>query len=238
MSREEDFNRIQDEVAKEMANHTYTKVASGEGSVVWRCERKGSSVYGFDLLISKYGMSMIGDINPVNWRVGLNYGLPFLARKISRYELSKVESTSVKKVLDTTLLKGVVFCEIAPLLEDVMGDKYPLETTCPNYDDSERQFDLLSELVSSLRHQDEEYCEFACELADEAFELFQDMRDLSDDTASIDEAYRLLTNFPSNLELFQYVHELQLSKVDDTTLSNLFMARHAAIEILKLEDSK
>ncbi|WP_369991351.1 hypothetical protein [Pseudomonas xanthosomatis] len=58
----------------------------------WRCKAPGTTCYAFDILITRFGIATVGDIDGLTFRVGLSYGIEFLAgNDIGYYIHSKRE---------------------------------------------------------------------------------------------------------------------------------------------------
>lgn len=79
--------------ANTMAKHQYRCLVDTPELEVWECKRPDMGLMeSFNLIIQTTAMAMIGDYNTVTFRVGTNYGLPFLAREIDNYYCEKLEN--------------------------------------------------------------------------------------------------------------------------------------------------
>lgn len=113
------FARELEQAAENVANHTVEFICGKGSNEIWRCTNNGSSCYGFDLVISRFGIAMYGDVDSLVFSVGSQYGIDFLARKsVCGYMISKLESEyREKRELDEDALKYVLAMNGAELLE-------------------------------------------------------------------------------------------------------------------------
>lgn len=118
---------IKDKFAQELAwaaenvkDHTVELICGKGSNEIWRCTNKGSSMYGFDLVISRFGIAMYGDTDSLVFSVGSAYGIDFLARNsVCQYMISKLESVyREKRELCEESLKQVIIEAGCRLLED------------------------------------------------------------------------------------------------------------------------
>ena len=98
------------QAAENIANHTVELICGKGSAEIWRCTNKGSSIYGFDLVISRFGIAMYGDVDSLVFSVGSSYGIDFLARKsVCGYMISKLEPEyREKRELDEDSLRQVL----------------------------------------------------------------------------------------------------------------------------------
>jgi hypothetical protein len=120
MSIKDKFARELQLAAENVKDHTVERVCGRGPTEVWRCTNNGSSCYGFDLVISRFGIAMYGDVDSLVFSVGSAYGIDFLARKsVCQYMISKLEPEyRNKRELDEELLKQVLVEAGCSLLED------------------------------------------------------------------------------------------------------------------------
>lgn len=110
MSIKDKFARELRWAAENVANHTVERICGNGPTEVWRCTNKGSSNYGFDLVISRFGIAMYGDVDSLVFGVGSQYGIEFLAREsVCSYMISKLEPEyRDKRELDEDALRLVL----------------------------------------------------------------------------------------------------------------------------------
>jgi hypothetical protein len=106
--------------AENVKDHTVERVCGNGPTEVWRCTNKGSSCYGFDLVISRFGIAMYGDVDSLVFKVGSAYGIDFLARQsVCQYMISKLEPEYYnKRELDEDALRQVLVEAGCELLEE------------------------------------------------------------------------------------------------------------------------
>lgn len=46
---------------------------------VWRCKAESTTAYAFDIMMTRFGIAVVGDIGDLTFSVGLGYGISFLA---------------------------------------------------------------------------------------------------------------------------------------------------------------
>lgn len=132
------------EYAKEiLATHVYTELANTPKLVAWNCQRPNSSCYGFDILITRYGIAIVGDIDNLTFRVGLSYGLEFLAGSdLGYYIHSKLDQHCKDRELDENAVLD--FCRrhwLEPLQELIS------EWLKKDGEDQERRQQLIAALA-------------------------------------------------------------------------------------------
>lgn len=96
--------------AENVGNHTVELICGKGSNEIWRCTNNGSSCYGFDLVISRFGIAMYGDVDSLVFSVGAQYGIEFLARdSVCSYMISKLEPEyRNKRTLDEDALRQVL----------------------------------------------------------------------------------------------------------------------------------
>lgn len=98
-------NTAAEQAAAAMTGHQYHCLASNEHIEAWRCAEPGTSIYAFDILITRYGIAVVGDIDNMTFSVGMNYGLEFLARdSVDCYMYGKLSQESREKEIDRAAL--------------------------------------------------------------------------------------------------------------------------------------
>lgn len=91
----EKFKADLERAAENVKDHTVSLIMKNGANELWRCTKGSSSCYGFDLVISRFGMAMYGDTDSLVFNVGASYGTEFLARKsVDGYYISKLEESS------------------------------------------------------------------------------------------------------------------------------------------------
>ena len=62
-----------------LKDHEYTVLADTDQLKAWRCKAPRTTCYAFDILITRFGIAIVGDINGLTFNVGLSYRVEFLA---------------------------------------------------------------------------------------------------------------------------------------------------------------
>jgi len=130
--------KLQEEIVKQveevLKDHEYTCLVEhrvgdkASDFMIWRCQKPGTSIYGFDIVITKFGIAVMGDIDGLTFRVGSNYGIGFLAGDdVDYYIHSKLEHSCKTTEFDQDELKAVAAYEVAQDLSEKLGDELRLE---------------------------------------------------------------------------------------------------------------
>lgn len=91
----------------------------------WRCRNPTSGSYAFDIIITTYGISIVGDISSITFRVGASYGMKFLAGQDIKYYIhSKLDSVFYEKsdFDEKTFMEGVAHRLGRAIYDDLDGD--------------------------------------------------------------------------------------------------------------------
>lgn len=94
---------------KRFAEHVPTCLVSNEQIEAWRYAKGGSSIYGFEIVTSRFGIAVYGDIGSLTFTVGKkSYGIPFLAGDdVSYYIHSKLARHCQEEELDHENIRDV-----------------------------------------------------------------------------------------------------------------------------------
>jgi hypothetical protein len=57
-------------------------VVSGNGAEGWRCALAGSSIYGFNIYVTRFGMSMTGDVGSLVLQIDSSYGINIMCQLV------------------------------------------------------------------------------------------------------------------------------------------------------------
>lgn len=79
------------EAARNMSGFTFTPLVQNPGADVeiWRCAKPGTGVWAFDIMVTRRGMAVVGDIDGLLFQAG--YGIQWLADGGLDYVHSKLE---------------------------------------------------------------------------------------------------------------------------------------------------
>lgn len=85
--------RAAEEISKNFGYQLIAKPIDGVTAEIWRCKDPNSFEYAHDLVITRMGICSFGDMDPLMFTVGANYGLKFLSGPdVSYYIYSKLDS--------------------------------------------------------------------------------------------------------------------------------------------------
>ncbi|WP_226342927.1 MULTISPECIES: hypothetical protein [Pseudomonas] len=65
--------------AEKLKDHQYTCLVKQSDVEVWRCKAERTTAYAFDIMMTRFGIAVVGDIGDLTFSVGLGYGMSFLA---------------------------------------------------------------------------------------------------------------------------------------------------------------
>lgn len=207
-------------VARCLKDHQYTQVAKAVGVEVWRCMEPKSNAYAFDIAMSRYGIAVYGDIGTITFDVGISYGMAFLAGDDDETQYSKLDAAFRATELDRERLGVVVFEAIIDLLSnrDVELPDFAKEPV-PNYEA------LIEWLLTHTdgQEQDGDYAALTVAMRDAVHLRF--------DSQTLDGACQWLSDHEDILELASD-DGYNLDKPSDSVMRRIYMARHAAKQIL------
>lgn len=215
MKRDDARERYKEEALRRLEGFVFAPLTPDDqaGTLdAWRCQKPGTSSYAFDILITRFGISVQGDIQNISFRVGLSYGMPFLAGDdVAYYIHSKLEYGCDRKELDEDALKLGVARILARKLVRAHDD-------LPDWIQEDMPDDLLRKLSTwttkrpALR-----------DLALETRETFIRLESVS----TAEEAYNLLSELEPDPEGWP-----QVEQTSTVLLANLYMINEAARRIL------
>lgn len=238
---------IKDKFAQELAwaaenvkDHTVELICGKGSNEIWRCTKNGSSTYGFDLVISRFGIAMYGDTDSLVFSVGSSYGIEFLARSsVCSYMISKLESVyREKRELCEESLKQVVIEAGCRLLEDEFVSYIPEDgVSCAD----------LPEWLNSADHKEvtlekliEEMQKHAPEQPHQFFDLFPSAAEtLLDERApdGLESVQAWMQEFHNDLNLGPEWYEHTISKYPSSLIQRLEMLRLCALKIQEVKNA-
>lgn len=237
-----EYKRELEYAAENVANHT-VELVSGVGKYgtneIWRCTNNGSSMYGFDLVISRFGIAMYGDVDSLVFSVGSQYGIDFLVRdSVCSYMISKLEPEyRNKRELDEDRLRKVLLEAGCRLLE---------EEFIPYVPDGEDDYNGLPEWLGSANSADQTWENLIDELQKHApeqphmkFEEFCDNAELLLDARAYDGLQAVESFLAENcneLYLGPEWYEHTISRHDGGLIQKLEMLRLCAIKIKTVKE--
>ncbi|MCO6057351.1 hypothetical protein NG726_11785 [Pseudomonas sp. MOB-449] len=213
------------QAAETLKDHTYTALIDTPECQVWRCQRPGSSVYGFDITITRFGIAVMGDIDCLVFRVGSSYGMEFLAGDdVGYYIHSKLESTIRDSgvELDEEHFQQILMDGVCEVLQE-----HEARFELPDWMSDERarqgKFDALRDFIDEERDKSD------------ALDLWTDLESLLGNAYSlcgISEAYDFMRDHYEELGIGEDWWDYSLRKPSECLMRRLYMVNHAAKQIM------
>ncbi len=230
---EQERNALTARVAEDLAQHQYTQLVNENGVEVWRCKAPGTTCYGFDICVTRFGMSMMGDIGSLGFHVGSSYGINFLRHKSDGYLHEKLDGDCKRQVIDFDAIRETVCGCVATLIEDeLIVDGLPeWITDMPNKGATPEQAKELVEWMRERISAEDERLPF-----DELIEVIQDVETFAEgrDSETV-LAYEFLQQH-EELIGGRDLWESTISKPCPKLMAKLFYIRHAANAIMAIKE--
>ncbi|AXQ51127.1 MULTISPECIES: hypothetical protein [Pseudomonas] len=218
--------------AEKLKNHRYTCLVNQDDAEIWRCKAEGTTAYAFDIMMTRFGIAVVGDIGHLTFGVGLSYGMKFLAGDDVTYYLhTKLNESHKKKVFSQDLFRQVLVSCICRELHN---------------DCSEAIWDTLpawaqdSDLVRGAH-----WAEFRALTAthrrdmsngDDRWMHWDDLFDQAEDIGFTEEAHSFMKDNSAVLCLGDEWYEHRITETCDSLYAQLYMINHAAKAIMSQTD--
>ena len=215
-----------------LKDHEYTVLADTDQLKAWRCKAPRTTSYAFDILITRFGIATIGDIDGLTFNVGLSYGIEFLAGDdIGYYIHSKLEENCREREFDEEAFRAALVTGVC-------------SQVCEQID--EDQYDALPEWMRNDggRHEAGRWDELRSLVEDRlaAFEYGEDGRDFwdalndrlyeADHVECVEQASMLMSEHHEVLGLGCDYWEITIDKPRDSLINRLYLINHAAKAIV------
>lgn len=221
---------LRQEAAQTLQEHTYAALVDQEKIKVWRCAKPGTSCYAFDIMMTRFGIAIVGDIASLTFTVGLAYGIEFLAGKdIEYYIHSKLDEKCRIKEFDEHRFREAILNGVCGLIVEASTDEeYETLPDWVRYEDLRGgQWDALLEFVDG-RHEaitfGEEGHDFWDELNDRVYE--------ANNISYTEEAHQFMHEHHESTGLGVDWYEHRVDKPSENLIRELYMINHAAKEIV------
>lgn len=216
-----------------LKDHEYTVLADTDQLKVWRCKAPGTTCYAFDILITRFGIAIVGDINGLTFNVGLSYGIEFLAgRDIGYYIHSKLEEHCREREFDKeAFLAALVTGVCSQICENTHDDE--LYAALPEWmrNDGGRheagRWDELRKLVEEQLA--------AIEYGGDGRDFWDSLNDRlseADDISYVEQASMFMSDHHEELGLGCDYWEITIDKPRDSLINRLYLINHAAKAII------
>lgn len=231
--------QLRDERAAQAAsilkNHQFRALVDNDDVKVWRCKQPGSTAYAFDIMMTRFGIAVVGDIANLTFGVGLGYGLDFLAGDdVGYYIHSKLDEKCKTKDFDETAFRRALI--------DGVCERIAEEADCDAYEDlppwvreeNERGRDgsRWADLRAFVRAEARKYDD-----ASAKWEEWDDLLAEATDIGDQHQAGAFMNEHCETLGLGPDWWEISVTNPSQSLIRELYMIRHAAREILAQKQS-
>lgn len=220
---EQERQKLQENVAEWLANHTYTCLVKANGVEVWRCKAPKTTNLAFDITITRFGMAVMGDIGALSFHVGASYGIEFLAHQSDGYLHEKLESTCKETEPDPDSLVETVYEAIRALVDESQVEQPEWLAETESLDDRVEELQMwLSAMADADSNELLPY--------DSLNNALDECQALDGETT--EGLYSWLHENETLLDVGE-ICEITLHRTTGSLWRRLYYVRHAATQILK-----
>ncbi|MFP3924614.1 hypothetical protein [Pseudomonas sp. W5-36] len=214
--------------AENMVDHEYTSIVDQRDAVIWRCKAAKSTFYAFDILMTRFGIAVVGDIDNLTFSVGLSYGIEFLAGDdVSYYLHTKLSEVCKKRSFSEDLFREVLMRNIAQALHEECEEEM-FESLPEWLQDSDRvdaiHWHEFRQLVLAKRR--------VMSHTDDRWMHWDDALDAAHEITSTDEAMMFMRDNSEALCLGDEWYETRVDEPSQGLMQCLYMINHAAKAIM------
>lgn len=219
--------------AKCLKDHEYTVLADTDQLKAWRCKAPGTTCYAFDILITRFGIATVGDIDGLTFRVGLSYGIEFLAGDdIGYYIHSKLEEHCREREFDEEAFRAALVTGISNRISENTHDDDQWEAL-PEWmrnDGGVGEAGRWDELRSFVKAQ-----LAAIEYGEDGHDFWDALNDRlyeADHIECVEQARPFMSEHYEVLGLGCDYWEITIDKPRESLINRLYLINHAAKAIL------
>lgn len=216
-----------------LKDHEYTVLADTDQLKVWRCKAPGTTCYAFDILITRFGIATVGDIDGLTFNVGLSYGIEFLAGDdIGYYIHSKLEEHCREREFDEEAFRAALVTGVcSQICENTHDDE--LYAALPEWMRNDGgcheagRWDELRKLVKEHLA--------AIEYGGDGRDFWDSLNDRlseADDISYVEQASMFMSDHHEELGLGCDYWEITIDKPRDSLINRLYLINHAAKAII------
>lgn len=214
--------------AENLADHVYTRLFTGPGVEAWRCAEPRSSFYAFDILITRFGIAVVGDIENMTFVVGAQYGMEFLAKNdVTYYIHSKLDPKCKEVEFDQDAWRDMVVRGACSRIRDISTDEdveqWPAWVDNRDLQTREIYTDVMNYADSKREHEQ-----------DLSWTNLYDLMSEAEDIDYTDAAMVFLRDNDEGLCLCD-TEQSEVEKVCESVYANLYMINHAAKAIMAIK---
>lgn len=218
------------EAADYLKNHQYCALVDTDDVMVWRCKQPNTNAYAFDIMLTRFGIAVVGDIANLTFGVGLGYGLDFLAGDdVGYYIHSKLDEKCKTREFDEPAFRSALIDGICHRISDEADDEEAFDEL-PAWVREEKErgpagsrWQELRELIRSEARKDD-----ADDKWDEWCDLLREATDIGDENY----AGVFMNEHCETLGLGPDWWEIRVTTPSTSLIRELYMIRHAALAIL------
>jgi len=215
--------------AENLSEHVYTQLVAGNGVEVWRCKAPRSTFYAFDIMMTRFGIAIVGDTENMTFVVGNSYGMEFLAGKdIEYYIHSKLDAKCKEVEFDQDcwreqVVQGAI-ARIREISNDEEMEKWPAWVN--DYD--QQNAELYAQVLSFARamYEAEMDTTWWSDLVDQLVE--------AEDIEFTEQAMLFAQEYGETMCLDD-LEQSSIEKTRESVFGNLYMINHAAKAIMAIK---
>lgn len=231
---EKERNALTTRIEGDLANHQYTQLVNESGVEVWRCKEPDNIFYAFDICVTRFGMSVMGDIGALVFHVGASYGINFLCHQSDGYLYEKLDGDCRREVIHFDAIRDTVCGCIAGRIDDELpSDEVP--GWISDMQDKGATLEQAEQLVEWLQERedaDDDRLPFA-----ELIEVVEDIETFADGRDSeIVLAYDFLQQHETLIGGSD-LWESTISRPCPSLMARLYYVRHAANAIMAIKEA-
>lgn len=116
------MNDLEQTIREIFANHEVTCLIDNDEIEAWRFMKPDTRDCQIDIMMTKYGMAMVGDYGDFTFYVGRSYGMAFLANPSKGYVAQKIHPECKKYDLDKPRMYEICLEEVKEYLSEKLED--------------------------------------------------------------------------------------------------------------------
>lgn len=222
-----------------LKNHKYTCLSRGETHELWRCAEPGSSTYAFDITMTRYGIAIMGDISGLVFRVGMDYGMGFLAgTDVEYYIHSKLEHKHFDEVeIDPRIVQLFLIQAYAIHFQENLPEHKFFESVDPDDPESVVWSDFIAEFGRLREYVDDRDRRYDSEI--DELPINKTIRLIED--SECNESLAIIYNLISDVDQAfggYYATEWTYTRPTSSLLFRLYLINEAAQQIIKTKQEE
>lgn len=230
--REKTEQDYKNRAAECMANHRYVCLVKQKDLEVWRCKAPGTTAYAFDIMMTRFGIAVVGDIDNLTFSVGLGYGMEFLSGEDVMYYIhSKLSERCKERTFSEDLFRQVLMRHIAMALHseccEEVWDTLPAWLKDADLVHAEHWHDFRRIVLEQRRN---------LENGDDRWMHWDDLLGETADIGSTEQAMIFMRDNSDQLCIGDEWYENRVDEPCSGLVQRLYMINHAARTILAPAD--